>query len=484
MKPSTTTPTPLAPEASARWSLPLWGLLFVLAGNMLIDALEVSVAVVALPSIGDDLHLSLRELQWTMSGFALGFGALILFGGRVVSRLGRRRVYLVALIVFAAASLAGALATGGPLLVATRFVKGVCAALTAPTGLAIIISTFKEGPARNRAVSVYTLFGASGFSLGLLLSGWLTQESWRWTFAFPAPVALLLFLFGLRLIPDDVPAEHPRRPYDLMGAATLTTAAVALVYALSTAPVRGWGDPRPLGALALVAVSLIAFVIAERVAERPLVRFGALRNRPLLRSALGAAALNGSYLGLLFVSTFHLQWLLGWSPLQTALAFLPASLPLAAASLFSGRMVSRFQPSVLIAAGAVAPPVGYALYFRLGTPTEYVTDILPTMTLVGVGFVLSFAAFHFQAISAAPAAEREMTGGIYQTAVQFGAAVMLALVSALLMAHRPAPGATAEAVLDGYRPALALIGAVGTLGLLVALSGVRRRLRPAAHPSD
>jgi MFS family permease len=195
--------TSTAPAAggtgTGHWSRRQWALLTVLAGNMLIDALEVSVAVVALPSIGGDLGADPTSLQWVMSGFAAGFGATILFGTRLVERLGRRRVYLAAVSVFAVASLAGALAGAAWFLIATRVVKGVCAALTAPTGLAIITSTFPEGPARNRAVSVYSLFGASGFSLGLVLSGLLTEESWRWTFAFPAPVAAVLLVAGLAL---------------------------------------------------------------------------------------------------------------------------------------------------------------------------------------------------------------------------------------------------------------------------------------------
>ncbi|CAO0828084.1 Major facilitator superfamily (MFS) profile domain-containing protein OS=Streptomyces microflavus OX=1919 GN=Smic_43660 PE=4 SV=1 [Streptomyces microflavus] len=195
--PSHTAPAP----AHARWSPRMWGLLVVLAGNMLIDALEVSVALVALPAIGTDLGAPLTTMQWTITGFAVGFGGLMLFGARAVALLGRRRVYLAALVGFAAASLVGALAEDPSLLTATRVVKGFCAALTAPTGLAIIATAFPEGPQRNRALSVYTLFGAGGFTAGLLLSGWLTGFSWRLTFAFPAPAVLVLFVLGLRLIP-------------------------------------------------------------------------------------------------------------------------------------------------------------------------------------------------------------------------------------------------------------------------------------------
>lgn len=453
----------------------LWGLLIVLAGNMLIDALEVSVAVVALPSVGTDLGPAPTSLHWVMSGFAIGFGAVILFGTRLVERLGRRRVYLAAVTVFAAASLAGALATTLWFLILTRVVKGVCAALTAPTGLSIITTTFPAGPARDRAVSVYSLFGASGFSLGLLLSGLLTEASWRWTFAFPAPVAAALLLLGLRLIPGEPPATGARtdRPYELPTALALPAALLALVYGIGSVPRHGWSAPGTLGAFAAAVALGALVVVGERRAAHPLLPVRVLARAGLVRSAFGAAALNGSYLGLLFLVTLHLQTLLGWSPARTGLALLPAALPLALSAGFSGRMVRRFGAARLIAAGYLAPPLGYALYLRASVPTRYATDVLPALLLLGAAFVLCFAALHFQAMAAAPDAEPGVASGAYQTAVQFGAALMLALVAALLAAHRPGPGASPAQVLAGHRPALLLVTAVGLAGLAVSALGLR-----------
>ncbi|ONI90819.1 MFS transporter [Actinosynnema sp. ALI-1.44] len=466
-----------ATPAPVRWDPRLWGLLFVLSGNMLLDALEVSVVIVAMPSIGDDLNLGIAALQWTMSGFALGFGGLLLFGGRVVALLGRRRMYLIALLVFAAASLVGALADNGALLTATRFVKGFCVALTAPTGLAIIGNTFREGPARNRAMSIYSLFGASGFSLGLLLSGALTQVSWRWTFLFPVPVAIALFALGLRLIPRDKPGEDTDRRYDLAGAGTFVAAMLLLVHAIVTGPEIGWGHPRTVGAFALTALLAAGFVVIERSVPRPLVRFGVFTNRALMRSALGAAALNGAYWGFLLVCTFQLQSLLDWTPWQVGLAILPASMLLTLAAPFSGRMVGRFGAARLIALGAAAPPAGYILWLSAGTPSTYAADVLPTMLLVGLGFLLAFSPLHVQAIAGIRTAERGMASGAYQTAVQLGGAVMLALVAALLVANEAPEGASADAVSAGYRPALLLIIAAGVAGLLVALTGLFPRGR-------
>lgn len=482
--PSHTAPAP----AHARWSPRMWGLLVVLAGNMLIDALEVSVALVALPAIGTDLGAPLTTVQWTITGFAVGFGGLMLFGARAVALLGRRRVYLAALVGFAAASLVGALAEDPSLLTATRVVKGFCAALTAPTGLAIIATAFPEGPQRNRALSVYTLFGAGGFTAGLLLSGWLTGFSWRLTFAFPAPAVLVLFVLGLRLIPgageengggpppgataDDRP---PLRRYGFASAAAFLAGLLALVQGITSVPAHGWADLRSTGLLALAVGLLALFVALERASAHPLIRFEALRSRAMIRSALGAACLNGSYLGLLFVLTHQLQSLAGWSPLRTAAAFLPAAAPLVVTALFSGRIVARFGAPRLIAAGALLPFAGYLLLLRTPWPPAYATGILPTMLLVGAGFVLSFAALNSQATSQLPPAERGAGSGLYQTAVQVGAALSVALVAALLTGAAPPAGAAPAEFAEACRPALTLVAAVGGLGLLTALTGLRSR---------
>src|SRR6266536_5624556 len=191
---------PQAPPARAgdqRWSPRLWAILIVLCGALFLDALDVSMVGVALPAIRADLGLSTASLQWVVSGYVLGYGGLLLLGGRAADLLGRRRVFLAALAVFAVASLLGGLVDSGGLLIAARLVKGVAAAFTAPAGLSIITTTFAEGPARNRALSIYSAFGAGGFSLGLVLSGLLTEVSWRWTLLLPVPVAIAILVAGL-----------------------------------------------------------------------------------------------------------------------------------------------------------------------------------------------------------------------------------------------------------------------------------------------
>ncbi|MFG2130873.1 MFS transporter [Streptomyces sp. NPDC048751] len=470
----TSSTAPLTPAAAGARQ---WALLAVLAGNMLLDALEVSVLVVAAPVIGADLGLPPAGVQWTMSGFALGFAGLLLYGPQLAERRGRRRTYLVALALFAAASLAGAVATDPVVLVATRFVKGCCAALTAPMGLAIITSAFAEGPVRRRAVSVYALFGAAGFTVGLLLSGLLTEWDWRWTLAFPAPVVAVLFVVGARVVPRDTPAPGAgaARP-DAVGALLLTGALTAVVGGFSLVPADGWTGPRGSGLLLLSMALLVALGLRERAVSRPLVPASLLRAPGLARAALGAACLNGAYLSTLLGATLHLQVRAGHSPWWTALAFLPASAPLACSALYSGRMVGRFGTRRLIAAGLSLALAGFVLLWHRGLTAPYPTGLLPALLLVGAGFVLAFTALNTQATAGVPDGDKGRASAAYQTAVQAGAALVLALTAALLpSASEPATPARA--------PALTAVAVVAALGWLSALGGLRAGERGDASRS-
>ncbi|MFC8515253.1 MFS transporter [Streptomyces sp. NPDC057257] len=471
MNPVTGAQAALGPPAAGRWDLRLWGLLAVLAGNMLIDAVEVSAMVVALPSAGRDLGLPLTGSQWLITGFAVGFGGLTLFGGRLVELLGRRRVYLWALLGFAAASLAAGVSDEPAVLVATRVLKGFFAALTAPTGLAIIASAFPPGRDRDRAVSVYALFGGAGFTAGLLLSGLLTSVNWRWTLVFPAPVVLVLLAFAVRLIPRDPPAPEVARHFDIKAALALPAALLCLVQGIVSVPRHGWSDVRTAGPLGLAVLLAAALVVIERAAPRPLIRGRLLRNRTLVRSMAGAAALNGVNLGLLLILTARLQDGLGWSPLRTALAFLPASAPLAVTALLSRRLVARYGTARLIALGSLGPAVGGALCLRHPVPRSYAADVLPSMLLLGAGFVLAFAALNTQATSRLAAVDRPAAVGLYQSAVQISAAVVPALAAALAVGR------------SDDRPALGLVTAVGACGVVAGLRGLRARPARAEHPS-
>ncbi|WP_353940762.1 MFS transporter [Streptomyces sp. HUAS MG91] len=468
------TAAPSSPEASSeRWSPRLWGTLLVLCAAMFLDALDVSMVGVALPSIGSELDLSTATLQWVVSGYILGYGGLLLLGGRAADLLGRRRVFLIALGVFALASLLGGLVDSGPLLIASRFIKGLSAAFTAPAGLSIITTTFAEGPVRNRALSIYTTCAATGFSMGLVLSGLLTEASWRLTMLLPAPIAVVALLLGLKLIPHSAKEEH-HRGYDIPGAALGTLSMLLLVFTVVQAPEAGWGSARTLLSFLAVVVLLAVFVRVERRSPSPLIRLGVLRSGSQIRAQLGAMTFFGSYVSFQFLATLYLQSLLGWSALSMALAFLPAGALVALSSTKVGSIVDRFGTPRVIAVGFAFMVVGYALFLRISLDPVYAAVILPTMLLIGAACALVFPSLNIQATNGVHDDEQGMVSGLLNTSVQVGGAIFLAVVTAVITANAP-EGASPQAVLDSFRPGLVVITAIAVAGLLVTLTGLRSR---------
>jgi MFS family permease len=461
------------------WDARLWGVLILLCGVLFLDGLDVSMVGVALPSMREDLGLSTSQLQWIVSGYVLGYGGLLLLGGRAADLLGRRRVLLGALAVFTCASLLGGVVSDGSLLVATRFLKGAAAAFTAPASLSMITTTFPEGYCRNRALSIYTACGASGFSLGLIFGGLLTEVGWRFTFLLPVPIAAAILVAGPRLLPKDPPLKIDRRGFDIAGAFTVTVGMLLLVRTVVRAPDVGWGSPETLIVFAIAAGLLCAFVAIERRAPQPLVRLGILRSSSLRRANLGAMAVFGAYVGFQFVATLYMQTLLGWSALGMAIAFLPAGLIVAFGAPRVGALADRFGTERIIVLGGIAFVVGYGLFLRIDESSAYALVMLPTMLLIGAGFALTFPSLNIQATAGIRNEEQGLASGLVSTSFQVGGAVVLAIVSAVVTSETGS-ATDAASLLDGYRPALAVVTLVAGLGLLVAFGGIlRRRPQPA-----
>ena len=472
--------SPVTSAPAQRWSPRLWGILVVLCGALFLDALDVSMVGVALPSIRADLGLTTSSLQWVVSGYVLGYGGFLLLGGRAADLLGRRRVFLAALAVFAVASLFGGLVSSGGLLIAARVVKGVAAAFTAPAGLSIITTTFAEGPARNRAVSIYSAFGAGGFSLGLVLSGLLTEVSWRWTLLLPAPVALIVLAAGIRVVPRGAAPDRRGRRFDITGAVTVTAAVVLLVYAVVGAPQAGWASTRTLGSFAAVAALLAAFVALERRSRDPLLRLGIFRSAALTRANIGILILFGTYVSFQFLVTQYLQIMAGWSALATALAFLPAGVLVALASTRMGTVVDRFGSPRIVGLAFACLVAGYAWFLRTSTHPDYPAVILPSVLLIGAAFAFGFASLNIQATAGVADHEQGLASGILQTSMQVGGAVVLSVVTAIVDAGGANRVTSPQALLPAYRPALVVITAIAAAGVAVALSGLRAS--PALAP--
>jgi MFS family permease len=371
-------------------------------------------------------------------------------------------------------------------LIALRLVKGVSAAFTVPAGLSIITTTFAEGPERNRALSIYTVCGASGFSFGLVFGGLLTELGWRATLLAPAPVALLIVAAGLRLIPRAPLGRLRVRELDLAGALTSTASLLVLVYAVVDAPRRGWGNATTIGLLALSALLMATFVAVERRHSHPLVRLGILRSASLVHANVSGAVMAGGYFSFQFVVTLYVQNSLGWSPLSMALAFLPAGVLVMASATRMGAVLERVDTARLIFGGLLAFVVAYLLFLRVSPGMNYANFLLPTMLLLGVGFALAFPSVNAQATAGVAPHEQGLASGLVNTSIQIGGAIVLAVVTAII-GNRPA--AAHGQLLPGMAGAIGVDVAVASLGLLLTavLLGTRyraRRLVPVPAGAD
>jgi MFS family permease len=389
----------------------------------------------------------------------------------------RRRVFLIALGVFVVASALGGLANDGSLLIATRFIKGVSAAFTAPAGLSIITTSFAEGSARNKAIAIYTATGATGFSLGLVFGGLMTEIGWRWVFFLPVPVALATLLAGLRLVPRDSRSPRPSRSFDVAGAVTLTAAMLLLVFTVVEAPDAGWGSMRTLASFGLTGAILAAFVTIERRTAAPLVRLGILRSAMLVQANLGAMMLIGGWFGFQFIATLYMQQLRGWSPLETGLAIFPGGLLVAVFAPRIAPLVMRFGVRRLITAGLASTAAGYALFLPIGLDSAYAPAILPTMILAGIGFALAYGPLNIAATNGVAPEEQGLASGLVSTSFQFGGALVLAVATAVNSARTGADGSP-QALLDGFQAAIVVSVIAASLGVVVTAVRVRRRSAP------
>jgi MFS family permease len=463
--------------ASTRWGLRTWAMLLVVCGAFSLDALDNIMVGIAVPQIQDELDLSTAEAQWVVSAYVLSFGGFLLLGGRLSDLMGRRRVFLAGLAVLTVGSLLGGVSAVGILVIVARFLMGIGAALTAPSALAIIMSSFPEGPQRNRAIGIYTACGAFGYSTGAIIGGLLTELSWRWTFLLPVPVALAALIGAVYLVPKDVDSGARRRNYDVAGAVTVTAAMLLLVYGIVEAPTAGWLSARTLLILAASVALLAAFVAVEKNSREPLIRLGVLRNGPLVGASLVAASILGTYMSYQFLGGLYLQIYRGWSPFEMAMAFLPIGLCIMTFAPRAGKLLGRTGLRWPMFGGMLAYTVAFLLFLRIGESSSYAAVLLPCMILIGVGFPFAFTAANVQATSSGlKESEQGLAAGILQTGYQVGAAVVLAIVTARMTSDGSENEATTT--LDGYHSGIWVIVVVaGLSALMIALFGIRAALR-------
>jgi EmrB/QacA subfamily drug resistance transporter len=373
--------------ARQRRRRPVAALVLVLSAQLMV-ILDMTIVNVALPTIERGLHFSATSLSWVLNAYALTFGGLLLLGGRAGDILGRRRVFLTGIIMFTLSSLAAGLASSPAWLIGARALQGVGGAIASPAALALVVSAFPEGRSRNKAMALYAAIASGGASLGLVLGGAITQwESWRWAFFINLPVGIIVAACAPFLL-----AETPRRPghFDLVGALTSVTGMAALVYAFIRAASDGWSDPATLAALVLAGIGLAAFALTETRAPQPVTPLRLFADGQRSASYAARLLLVGGMFGMFYFATQFLQVVLGFSPVQAGLAFLPMTVLIFGVSRLAARLLGRFPPIPLAVAGILPVIAGMAWLSRVSLGTTYFPGIVGPMILFGTGIGLAF----------------------------------------------------------------------------------------------
>lgn len=450
-------------------------LLVALCGAAFLEGIDIAMFNIALPVIREALGLPTVQLQWIVSGYVIGYGGFMLLGGRTADVYGRRRVFLIALVVFIGVSALGGVAPSGAMIIAVRVITGIAAAFLMPAGLAIITTSFPEGPQRDRAVLIYAGIGAAGFSLGLVAGGVLTAFGWRWVFFAPVVLALAVLALGFPLIPRDAVAA--RRSLDLPGALLITGAVVLTVTTIENAAHASVLASAATGAIALMLFA--AFTVRQRTAADPLVPPGLLRNGSLVNAYIGAGCLAGGFMGFQFIVVLYLQELRGWSALTTALALLVVAIDAILAPTLTPVLVRRFGLWRVIAAGMFFSALSFALFTGVEDDWVYLS-MLPSFLALGIAFTLAYGPLTIAATDGVEESAQGLTGGLLYTTFQFGAAIGLAVTTAVQVAVL----ATGADLLESYRAALLVPLGVGLIGIAVTLPRAWRAPRGCATAAE
>jgi EmrB/QacA subfamily drug resistance transporter len=460
-------------------------LLSCLAQFMVI--LDVSVVNVALPAIRGGLHFSEVDLQWVVNAYTVTFAGFLLLGGRAADLLGRRRVFVAGLLLFALASLAGGISNSQDVLIAARAIQGLGGAIIAPASLSILTTTFPEGAERNRAVGIWGAMGGAGGAAGVLLGGVITDLlSWRWILFINVPIGLLAAFAAQRFITES---KRPMssRDFDLTGALTATIGLSLLVLGIVRTDQTGWGSAPTLAIIAAGIVLLAVFVLVEgRFARAPLMPLRIWRSRTLSAANVVVLLVGGSTFAMWFFVSLYLQQVLGYSPIRAGLAFLPMTLCIVAGSTIASRTVARVGAKPLLVGGMALMTLGLALFTRITTHADYAADVLVPGLLVGIGMGFAFVPATISAVAGVAPAEAGLASGLVNTSRLFGGALGLAVLAAIATSHtnsQLAAGASAHAALtSGFTLAFGIAAAFALIGGFVAAFGLPAV--PARRPAQ
>jgi EmrB/QacA subfamily drug resistance transporter len=403
--------------------------LAVLAAAQFMVVLDATIVNVALPAISRALGFTTdAELQWVVTAYALVFGGFLLLGGRLADLFGRRKIFASGVIVFAVASLLGGIAQNPEQIIIFRALQGLGGALLAPASLSLVLTIFKEGPERNKALGIFSMVAAGGGAVGMLLGGLLTQYiDWRWIFFINIPVAALVLMAAMKYVPRSLPTAKQR--VDVVGALTITGGLISLVYALAKAPEHGWTSSSTLGMFGLAAVLLITFVVNEMRVRQPLIALSIFKRR----NVSGGTAMNllmpAAMFGMFFYLSIYLQQILHYSPVKTGLANLPFTLTVIVVAAVLSKQITKINPKIVVVIAPLVVAVGLMYFARIPVQANYLTDILPPVILMASGMAAMFVTTTLVTTAGVSHEESGLVSGLLNTGQQVGGAIGLAVLT-------------------------------------------------------
>ncbi|MYV97917.1 MFS transporter [Streptomyces sp. SID3343] len=462
--------------------------LALLAGAQLMIVLDATIVNIALPDMGNALHISETSISWVLNAYMLTFGGLLLLGGRFGDLFGRRRLLALGLIVFTVASLLGGFATNEGLLLAARALQGVGGAMVAPAVLSLVTTTFEEGPERNKAFGVYAAVSGMGSAVGLLAGGLLTEYlSWRWVMFVNVPIGIALVAALPLAIPDDAKTGEKavwRGRLDIPGALTSTLGVTALVYGVIRAAEKGWGDGLTIGSLIASAVLIAGFVAIELRVDQPLMPMRLFRNRNRSASYVVMALAAGGMMGAFLFITLYMQIVAGYSPVKAGLAYLPLCAGVMISAQFTSVMLPKIGPRILLTVGPVLAAVGLFYLSLLEADSGYVSGLLPAMLVFGLGMGLIFVAIMSTAVAGIAPEDAGIGSAMLNVTQQIGGAVAIAVLTTIYsnafdteLKHQVTKfGEKANvnvALTEGYTTAFLVASILLAVGAIVAVAILR-----------
>ncbi|HEY7795191.1 MAG TPA: MFS transporter [Gaiellaceae bacterium] len=463
-----------------------WWTLGAVSLGLFMIMLDNTVVNVALPSMQQSLGLSLSELEWVVAGYALTFAALMLTGGKLADLLGRRRVFVAGLVVFTAASLACGLAGSAEMLIGARVVQGIGAAMMNPATLSIITATF---PPRQRgtAIGIWAGVSALALAIGPLVGGLLSEHvDWSWIFFVNVPVGIIAIAAAYAFIDESRDTSRDQRP-DVPGLVTSAVGLFALTYALIEANTHGWGSTRILGAFAVAAVSLAAFVLLELRQRRPMLDLTLFRNPTFSGANVAMLLVALAMFGVFFYVSLYVQQILGYSPVEAGASFLPATILIAVLAPQVGRMVDRVGSRWLTGSGMLLLALSLVLFSRLGTGSSY-WEILPGLVVMGVGMALTMTPTTAAAMGSVPRDQAGVGSAVLNSMRQVGGSLGIAITGAIV-AHVSSTSLAAGdtqpvAFVHGFQRGLEVAAAIALLGAVVAVVSMRGHRAQLQAPSE